>query len=59
MNKEKQSFKALGMTYEEKAFDDILKEIAYKFGFEYIEKKLLVLVTDVKKMVDDKLKYTD
>ena len=47
------------MTYEEKAFDDILKEIAYKFGFEYIEKKLLVLVTDVKKMVDDKLKYTD
>ena len=59
VNKEKKSFKDLGITYEEKAFYDILKEIANKFGFEYPEEKLLVLAAAVKKMVDDKSKYTD
>ena len=59
VNKEKKSFKELGITYEEKAFYDILKEIAIKFGFEYPEDKLLVLAAAVKKMVDDKSKYTD
>ena len=38
---------------------DILKEIAHKFGFEYPEDKLLTLAAAVKKMVDDKSKYTD
>lgn len=59
VNKEKKSFKELGITYEEKAFYDILKEIAHKFGFEYPEDKLLTLSAAVKKMVDDKSKYTD
>lgn len=59
VNKEKKSFKELGITYEEKAFYDILKEIAHKFGFEYPEDKLLKLSTAVKNMVDDKSKYTD
>ncbi|MDY6294265.1 MAG: DUF3387 domain-containing protein [Bacteroidales bacterium] len=47
------------MTYEEKAFYDILKEIAHKFGFEYPDDKLLKLAAAVKEMVDDKSKYTD
>jgi len=59
VNKEKKSFKELGITYEEKAFYDILKDIAVKFGFEYPEDKLLKLAAAVKKMVDDKSKYTD
>ena len=59
VNKEKKSFKELGITYEEKAFYDILKDIAVKFGFEYPEDKLLKLAADVKSMVDDKSKYTD
>ena len=59
VNKEKKSFKDLGISYEEKAFYDILKEIAHKFGFEYPEEKLLALSADVKKMIDDKSKYTD
>ena len=59
VNTEKKSFKDLGITYEEKAFYDILKEIAHKFGFEYPENKLLKLSSAVKKMVDDKSKYTD
>ena len=59
VHKEKKSFRDLGITYEEKAFYDILKEIAHKFGFEYPEDKLLKLAAAVKKMVDDKSKYTD
>ncbi len=59
VNQEKKSFKDLGITYEEKAFYDILKEIANKFGFEYPEEKLIPLSAAVKKMVDDKSRYTD
>ena len=59
VNQEKQSFKELGITYEEKAFYDILKETAIKFGFEYPHDKLLKLSTAVKAMVDDKSRYTD
>ena len=59
VNAEKKSFKDLGITYEEKAFYDILKDIARKFGFEYPEDKLLKLSAAVKQMVDDKSKYTD
>ena len=59
VNQEKKSFKDLGITYEEKAFYDILKEIAHKFGFEYPEEKLIPLSAAVKKMVDDKSRYTD
>ena len=59
VNAEKKSFKDLGITYEEKAFYDILKDIALKFGFEYPEEKLIPLSAAVKKMVDDKSRYTD
>lgn len=59
VNKEKKSFTELGITYEEKAFYDILKEIAHRFGFDYPEDKLLKLAAAVKQMVDDKSKYTD
>ncbi|MBQ6747703.1 MAG: type I restriction endonuclease subunit R [Bacteroidaceae bacterium] len=59
VNTEKKSFKDLGITYEEKAFYDILKDIAHKFGFEYPEDKLIPLSAAVKKMVDDKSRYTD
>ena len=44
---------------EEKAFYDILKEIAHKYKFEYPEDKLIILSQAVKKVVDDKAKYTD
>ena len=59
INKEKSSYKGLGISYEEKAFYDILKAIAKQFGFEYPEDKLLVLAAEIKKIVDDKSKYTD
>ena len=59
INKEKKSFEKLGITFEEKAFYDILKTIAKQFGFNYAEDKLLALSAEVKKIVDDKSKYTD
>lgn len=59
INTEKKSFKDLGISYEEKAFYDILKAIAKKFGFDYPEEKLVVLSAEIKKIVDDKARYTD
>ncbi|MCB6099421.1 type I restriction endonuclease subunit R [Flavobacterium psychrophilum] len=56
---EKNSFMELGIDFEEKAFYDILKAIAIKFKFDYPEDKLIKLSKDVKKVVDDKAKYTD
>ena len=50
---------ALGIDFEEKAFFDILKTLAEKYDFSYPEDKLLFLAKEVKKIVDDKAKYTD
>jgi len=53
------SFEEKGIDLEEKAFYDILKVLAQKYDFEYPEDKLLILAKAVKKIVDDKAKYTD
>ena len=57
--KEKDSFKDLGIDFEEKAFYDILKSLCVKYDFNYPEDKLLHLAKEVKVVVDDKAKYTD
>jgi type I restriction enzyme R subunit len=49
----------LGIDFEEKAFFDILKTLAEKYEFSYPKDKLLYLAKEVKKIVDDKAKYTD
>ena len=59
LKKEKESFGELGIDFEEKAFYDILKALARKYDFEYPENKFLHLAKEVKKLVDDKAKYTD
>jgi len=59
LKKEKDSFKDMGIDFEEKAFYDILKAIAHKYDFVYPEDKLIHLAKEVKKVVDDKTKYTD
>jgi type I restriction enzyme R subunit len=56
---EKSSFVGMGIDFEEKAFYDILKAVRDKFGFEYAEDKLIKLSREVKKIVDDKARYTD
>ena len=56
---EKESFKALGIDYEEKAFYGILKAVAQKYEFEYADDKMIELSKRIKQIVDDKSKYTD
>ncbi|WP_114936222.1 type I restriction endonuclease subunit R [Mucilaginibacter endophyticus] len=56
---EKDSFKEMGIDFEEKAFYDILKALMVKYDFNYPEEKLLHLAQEVKTVVDDKTKYTD
>lgn len=59
LRKEKDSFKDLGIDFEEKAFYDILKALAIKYDFVYPEDKLIPLAQNVKEVVDDKARYTD
>ena len=49
----------MGIDFEEKAFYDILKDLARRYDFVYPEDKLIVLAREVKKVVDDKARYTD
>tara|TARA_B100001971_G_scaffold208710_2_gene231004 strand:- start:20674 stop:21360 length:687 start_codon:yes stop_codon:yes gene_type:complete len=56
---EKTSFEEMGINFEEKAFYDILKELAHKYDFAYPDDKLIDLARQVKEVVDDKAKYTD
>ena len=59
LKKEKDSFKGMGIDYEEKAFYDILKAVARKYEFEYPDDKMIELSKRIKIIVDDKAKYTD
>jgi type I restriction enzyme R subunit len=59
LKKETTSFEDLGIDFEEKAFYDILKALAVKYGFEYPEEKLIPLAKQVKEVVEDKAKFTD
>lgn len=59
LKEEKDSFKKMGIDYEEKAFYDILKAVSKKFEFEYPDEKMIELSKRIKKIVDDKSRYTD
>ena len=59
LKSEKNSFEAMGIDYEEKAFYDILSAVAKKYEFEYPEDKMIELSKEIKVVVDDKAKYTD
>lgn len=58
---EKQSFEELNITYEEKAFYDILIAVADKYGFKdkIPDEKFIYLAKEIQKMVSNKSKYTD
>jgi type I restriction enzyme R subunit len=59
LREEMASFSEMGIDFEEKAFYDILLALAHKYDFTYPEDKLLDLSKEVKKVIDDKAKYTD
>lgn len=53
------SFEKLGVTYEEKAFFDILVKVRDEHKFKYEDEKCLVLAKKIKEMVDDKSQFAD
>ena len=53
------SFKDLGISYEEKAFYDILIKVRDEHEFEYADDKCIDLAKAIKKLVDDKAQYAD
>jgi type I restriction enzyme R subunit len=56
---DKTSFEALGITYEEKAFFDILVKVRDTHQFKYEDEKCLVLAKKIKELVDDKAQFAD
>ena len=59
LREEMASFGEMGIDFEEKAFYDILLSLAHKYDFTYSEDKLIELSKEVKKLIDDKARYTD
>lgn len=58
---EQKSFEALNISYDEKAFYDILLAVAEKYSFKdrIEDDKYIFLAKEIKKLVNNKSKYTD
>lgn len=59
LEEDKGSFEQMGISYEEKAFYDILVKVRDEHGFPYADEKCLHLAEEIKKLVDDKSQYAD
>ncbi len=59
LQEDQTSFEKLGITFEEKAFYDILVSVRDKHEFEYPDEQCLELAKAIKRQVDDKVKYAD
>ena len=59
LKEEENSFNAMGIDYEEKAFFDILVAVAEKFKFEFPESENIELSKEIRAAMRDKEKYSD
>ena len=59
LKEEENSFVAMGIDYEEKAFYDILVAVAEKFRFEFPDSKNIELAKEIRAALKDKEKYSD
>ena len=59
INKDKEEFRKLGITFEEKAFFDILVDIRDREKFEYAEERCINLAKKIKELVDSSSLYAD
>lgn len=59
LNTDKAKFKDLGITFEEKAFYDILVELRNKHEFEYADEKCLNLAKQIKALIDGTAVHAD
>lgn len=59
LNKDKAKFKELGISFEEKAFYDILVDIRDKNNFEYADERCIELSKKIKKLIDETAIHAD
>ena len=59
LDDDKQSFEKLGITFEEKAFFDILVKVRDTHKFVYADEKCIVLAKAIKKLVETNSEYVD
>lgn len=59
LEKDKMSFEKMGISFEEKAFYDILVKVRNDHEFAYEDEKCIVLAKKIKELIDDKSKYVD
>ena len=59
LKEEEKSFESMGIDYEEKAFFDILVDVADKFQFDFPESENIVLAKEIRAALKDKEKYSD
>lgn len=59
LKEDKSSFEQMGITYEEKAFYDILVKVRNDHKFIFEDEKCIELAKKIKKLVDDKVQYAD
>lgn len=59
LRKDREEFKRLGITFEEKAFYDILVDQREAHGFEYPDEKCLELSRKIKALIDNSAVYAD
>lgn len=59
LEEDKSSFEKMGITFEEKAFYDILVKVRDTHNFKYADEKCVELAKKIKELVDDKAKYAD
>lgn len=59
LDEDKASFEKMGITFEEKAFYDILVKVRDTHDFKYDDEKCVELAKKIKELVDDKSRYAD
>lgn len=59
LKEDQESFEKMGITYEEKAFYDILVKVRDEHGFPYAEEKCIALAKAIRALIDDKSQYAD
>ena len=59
LEQDKTSFEKMGITFEEKAFYDILVKVRDEHQFEYEDEKCVSLAKDIAKLVSDKAQFGD
>ncbi|WP_337562192.1 type I restriction enzyme endonuclease domain-containing protein [Prevotellamassilia timonensis] len=59
LNADKEKIKELGISFEEKAFYDVLVNVRDTHGFEYDDERCIELAKKIKLLVDDVTIYAD